>query len=63
MRSERPDDAIGKGEHPHCSFCGSDDVERISVFGTAQLVRQYYCKKCRSVFEHIRWQDEDQDSE
>ncbi|MBA4538619.1 hypothetical protein H1Z61_16175 [Bacillus aquiflavi] len=39
-----------------CSFCASKNVKQISSFGTAQLVRQYYCSKCRSVFEYIRWQ-------
>lgn len=40
-----------------CSFCSSENVEKISSFGTAQLVRQYYCNSCRTVFEYIRWQD------
>ncbi|WP_441296845.1 PaaD-like zinc ribbon domain-containing protein [Bacillus sp. V33-4] len=40
-----------------CSFCSSENVKKISSFGTAQLVRQYYCNGCRSVFEYVRWQD------
>jgi transposase-like protein len=40
-----------------CSFCSSTNVEKISSFGTAQLVRQYYCNNCNSVFEYIRWQE------
>lgn len=39
-----------------CAFCSSSEVEKISSFGTAQLVRQYYCNNCRCVFEYIRWQ-------
>ncbi|MEH7081538.1 hypothetical protein V7139_02185 [Neobacillus drentensis] len=39
-----------------CSFCSSENVEKISSFGTAQLVRQYYCNSCRTVFEYVRWQ-------
>lgn len=39
-----------------CSFCSSENVEKISAFGTAQLVRQYYCNSCHTVFEYIRWQ-------
>ncbi|WP_198509038.1 PaaD-like zinc ribbon domain-containing protein [Bacillus sp. FJAT-44742] len=39
-----------------CSFCSSGKVEKIAPFGTAQLVRQYYCHHCQSVFEYIRWQ-------
>jgi hypothetical protein len=40
-----------------CSFCDSTDVTLMSLFGTAQLVRQYYCNHCHSVFEYIRWQN------
>lgn len=43
----------------HCSFCDSTDVEIYSSFGTAQLVRQYYCHCCHSVFEFIRWQEKE----
>jgi hypothetical protein len=46
-----------------CSFCSSSDVEKISSFGTAQLVRQYYCNNCRTVFEYIRWQAEQSNNE
>ncbi|WP_176713782.1 hypothetical protein [Pseudobacillus wudalianchiensis] len=42
----------------HCSFCDSEDVNKLSQFGTAQLVSQFYCNNCQSVFEFIRWQDE-----
>ncbi|KKB36634.1 PaaD-like zinc ribbon domain-containing protein [Bacillus thermotolerans] len=41
----------------HCSFCDSDNVDKIAPFGTAQLVSQYYCNSCHSVFEFIRWQN------
>ncbi|WP_443677939.1 PaaD-like zinc ribbon domain-containing protein [Neobacillus rhizophilus] len=44
-------------EMVQCSFCSSEQVEKISSFGTAQLVRQYYCNSCYSVFEYIRWQE------
>jgi formate dehydrogenase maturation protein FdhE len=42
---------------PHCSFCDSIDVTLIAPFGSAQLVRQFYCNDCHSVFEYIRWQN------
>ncbi|WP_449280303.1 PaaD-like zinc ribbon domain-containing protein [Lentibacillus salinarum] len=41
-----------------CPFCSSDDVNKIAPFGTAQLVSQYYCNQCKSVFEYVRWRDE-----
>ncbi|GAD14909.1 conserved hypothetical protein [Geobacillus kaustophilus GBlys] len=28
------------------------------MFGTAQLVSQYYCHQCKSVFERVRWRDD-----
>lgn len=40
-----------------CAFCQSKNVDKIASFGTAQLVRQYYCNDCQSVFEFIRWQE------
>jgi transposase-like protein len=40
---------------PICPFCGSEQVTLKSPFGRAQLVRQYYCHTCRSLFERIRW--------
>ncbi|WP_456151916.1 PaaD-like zinc ribbon domain-containing protein [Effusibacillus pohliae] len=42
---------------PCCPFCNSSEVSLHSPFGTAQLVRQYYCHSCRSVFEYVRWQN------
>ncbi|MED4602034.1 hypothetical protein P9314_15160 [Paenibacillus validus] len=46
---------------PFCCFCESKDVTLIAPFGTAQLVRQYYCNACKSVFEFVRWQEEHPD--
>ncbi len=48
---------LGAQEAPHCPFCESSDVKLYAPFGTAQLVRQYYCSCCSSVFEFIRWQE------
>jgi transposase-like protein len=45
----------------HCSFCDSTNVNLLSPFGTAQLVSQYYCNNCHSVFEFIRWQNTEED--
>lgn len=42
-----------------CPFCSSGNVKKISQFGKAQLVNQYYCEDCRSVFERIRWRQTD----
>jgi transposase-like protein len=48
-----------KNETVYCSFCESENVKLIAPFGTAQLVRQYYCNDCQSIFEYIRWREED----
>ena len=42
-----------------CVFCESENVKKISAFGTAQLVNQYYCNSCRTVFEYIRWREQE----
>jgi formate dehydrogenase maturation protein FdhE len=55
---------VEKKVQPHCPFCDSTDVAMMSPFGTAQLVRQFYCNACKSAFEFIRWQtDEDEGEE
>lgn len=54
-------DRTEKQAQPLCSFCESANVVLISAFGTAQLVRQYYCNACKSVFEYIRWQEREPD--
>lgn len=38
-----------------CAFCDSSRISLISLFGKKQLVRQYYCHDCRSVFEGVKW--------
>ncbi|NSL50542.1 PaaD-like zinc ribbon domain-containing protein [Calidifontibacillus erzurumensis] len=48
-----------KNDKPFCAFCNSENVELIAPFGTAQLVRQFHCKDCQSVFEYLRWRTED----
>lgn len=37
-----------------CPFCGSTDVELLSLFGSQLLTDQYYCRACRTPFEHLR---------
>jgi ring-1,2-phenylacetyl-CoA epoxidase subunit PaaD len=36
-----------------CPFCGSTDVELISLFGGQLSTDQYYCRACRTYFEHF----------
>ena len=40
---------------PACPFCGSEETELMSLFGTSALTSQYYCRGCRTVFESVKW--------
>lgn len=42
-----------------CPHCDSTDVEIESAFGSSLMTRQYYCKGCRTVFERIKWTEDD----
>lgn len=46
-------------EEVKCAFCGSTDTEMISLFGGTLMSSQYYCNKCRTVFEAVRWTKEE----
>ena len=37
-----------------CPFCEESDTEQFSAFGSALSVSQYYCRRCRTVFEWMR---------
>ncbi len=49
-----------QGRAPVCVHCGSTVVTRIALFGSQLMTSQYRCEQCRTYFEHIRWDDEDQ---
>jgi transposase-like protein len=40
---------------PNCPFCGSDETELMSLFGSSPLTSQYYCRGCRTAFEQVKW--------
>ncbi len=45
-----------------CPFCGEGDTRLEAPFGGLASVAQYYCRRCRSVFEWMRWEgDEERD--
>ncbi len=44
-------------ESVECPFCGEQDTELFSAFGSALSVSQYWCRKCRTVFEWMKWRD------
>jgi hypothetical protein len=41
-----------------CPFCHALDTERCADFSTSLMVSLYYCRRCRSYFEAIKWGDE-----
>ena len=45
-------DAIPKSVE--CPFCGELETEQFSAFGSALSVSQYYCRRCRTVFEWMK---------
>ncbi|HEV2235722.1 MAG TPA: hypothetical protein VGR57_03590 [Ktedonobacterales bacterium] len=38
---------------PPCPFCGSDDTELLSLFGSQLLTEQRYCRTCHTPYEAI----------
>ena len=52
--SERTSAAASGQEEVTCPFCGSADVELLALFGSQLLTDQYYCRVCRTPFEHLR---------
>jgi len=40
-----------------CPFCGSLDTTREADFSTSLMVSLYYCTRCRTTFEAIKWGD------
>ncbi len=43
-----------------CAFCESEDVELFSLYGQTLLGSQYYCNGCKSIFEVIRFDEDDE---
>ncbi|GGJ00437.1 hypothetical protein GCM10008995_07830 [Halobellus salinus] len=38
-----------------CPFCGSEDSDLESTFGSEVSKSQYYCNNCHTVFERIKY--------
>jgi hypothetical protein len=55
-RSEPTDSSGG----PSCPFCDSAEIELVSLFGSQLLVSQHRCRTCRSYFEALREDREDE---
>lgn len=44
-------------ERVPCPFCDHEDTELHSPFGTALSVATYWCRRCHTAFEWVKWQD------
>lgn len=42
-------------ESPECPFCAGTETELMSAFGSQLSVSTYWCKRCRSPFEFMKW--------
>jgi hypothetical protein len=51
-REETPGHMPGS---PPCTFCGGEDTEILSSFGSHASVSTYWCRGCRSPFELLKW--------
>jgi hypothetical protein len=40
-----------------CPFCDGRDTRLINPFGGQLSVAQYWCNRCRTGFEYIKWED------
>ena len=49
-------------EHAPCPFCEGTDTELVNPFGGQLSVAQYWCRKCRTGFEYIKWEEHDAES-
>lgn len=38
-----------------CPFCDTRDTELLSPFGGQLSVAQYWCRKCRTGFDYMKW--------
>ncbi len=41
-----------------CPFCHEADTQVESPFGGGLSVAQYYCRRCRTVFDWVKWEKE-----
>jgi hypothetical protein len=45
-----------------CPFCEGTDTELVSPFGGQLSVAQYWCRRCRTGFEFLKWGDHEDKS-
>jgi hypothetical protein len=45
-----------------CPFCDGVDTELVNPFGGQLSVAQYWCRRCRTAFEFIKWDDHEDEA-
>ena len=46
---------LGYPKTTPCPFCEGSETELHSPFGSALSVATYWCRRCRTAFEWIKW--------
>ena len=47
---------FGLPEQAQCPFCKQEDTELHSAFGSQLSVATYWCRRCHTAFEYLKWQ-------
>jgi hypothetical protein len=45
-----------------CPFCEGMDTELVNPFGGQLSVAQYWCRRCRTGFDYIKWEDHEDEA-
>jgi hypothetical protein len=47
---------------PACPFCEQRETELVNPFGGQLSVAQYWCRRCRTGFDFLKWEGKDEPS-
>jgi hypothetical protein len=53
---------FGLPEHVTCPFCGETDTSLHSPFGPQLSVASYWCRRCSTAFEWMKWEPHHRES-
>jgi hypothetical protein len=54
-RARRDETPPSMPSSPPCTFCGGEETEIMSSFGSHASVSTYWCRTCGSPFEMMKW--------
>jgi len=52
MKQVQPDSLPSS---PTCPFCDGEETELVNPFGGQLSVAQYWCRRCRTAFDFMKW--------